>query len=234
MGQSEYSSTIPVELVDGSGSNSKSSPFSMCKDDSKSYVAPTLSSSISSIAFGNMLHSLSVFEGGGARFKSMSIEGGGISVNMTDVLEDSIMVNHEPSPLEPYEGMEFKSIEDAKNYYLSVMVQSLDVSERASRSEKHHDVAVEGLQKLIEELDRLEVEESNEEYVNSTNQVIPEVSNNVITLRDPPIVATKGCPRTLRMKGSLELHNKGSSTCSNCKQKGHKKPKCPSFKKTKV
>ncbi|KAK7266928.1 hypothetical protein RIF29_19589 [Crotalaria pallida] len=110
----------------------------------------------------------------------------------------------------------------------SVMVQSLELSERATRSEKHHDLAIQGLQKLIGELDLLEVEESNEQFAaNAANQVIPKVPDNSITLRDPPIVVTKGRPRTLRMKGSLELSKKGSATCSICKAKGHTKCRCP-------
>ncbi|KAL6527188.1 hypothetical protein OROGR_016278 [Orobanche gracilis] len=111
----------------------------------------------------------------------------------------------------------------------SVMTQALELSGRASRSKKHRDVAIQGLQKLIEELDRLGVEESQEEIGNSTDQVIPQVSNNTVTLRDPPIVITKGRPRSLRMKGSLELLKKGSTTCSRCKKKGHNKRKCPSL-----
>ncbi|GAU45911.1 hypothetical protein TSUD_280520 [Trifolium subterraneum] len=56
-------------------------------------------------------------------------------------------------------------------------------------------------------LDLLDVEESAEEFVTS-----------------------KGCPRTLRMKGSLELLKKGSYNCGYCKEKGHNKLKCPSLK----
>ncbi|XP_019429336.1 PREDICTED: protein FAR1-RELATED SEQUENCE 5-like [Lupinus angustifolius] len=114
----------------------------------------------------------------------------------------------------------------------NVMVHSLELSERASRSEKHHDIAIQGMQKLIADLDQLEVEESKEDFGNLTNQIILKNSNNAITLCDPPIVATKGRPRTLQMKGSLELLKKGSFTCSNCKKKGHKKPKCPSLNQT--
>ncbi|CAL0310828.1 unnamed protein product [Lupinus luteus] len=81
------------------------------------------------------------------------------------------------------------------------MVHYLELSERASRSEKHHDIAIQGMQKLIADLDRLELEESKEDFGNLTNQITLKDSKNAITLRDPPIVATKGRPRTLRMKG---------------------------------
>jgi hypothetical protein len=51
----------------------------------------------------------------------------------------------------------------------NVMVHSLEFSERASRSEKHHNVAIQCLQNAIAKLDLLELEESNEEFVNSTS-----------------------------------------------------------------
>ncbi|MCI06720.1 FAR1-related protein [Trifolium medium] len=60
---------------------------------------------------------------------------------------------------------------------------------------------------------------------------MPNASNNqTINLCDPPLVASKGRPRTLRMKGSLELIKKGSYNCGYCKGKGHNKLKCPSLK----
>ncbi|KAL6507704.1 hypothetical protein OROGR_023899 [Orobanche gracilis] len=110
----------------------------------------------------------------------------------------------------------------------SVMMQALELSERASRSKKHRDVAIQGLQKLIEALDLMEVEEAEEELGDLITQVIPKVPDNVVTLLDPPVVATKGRPRSLRIKGSLELQKKGSTTCTLCKKKGHNKRKCPS------
>ncbi|XP_050916425.1 protein FAR1-RELATED SEQUENCE 5-like [Lathyrus oleraceus] len=87
----------------------------------------------------------------------------------------------------------------------SIMVHSLELSERGSQSEKHHDIAI---------------------------QNMPKVSDVNIALHDPPLIATKGRPRTLRMKISLEMVRKGSSTCSNCMKKGHTKPKCPNLNQT--
>jgi hypothetical protein len=42
------------------------------------------------------------------------------------------------------------------------MVHSLGVSERGSRSPKHHDVAIQGFQMIIDELDILDLEDSKE------------------------------------------------------------------------
>ncbi|KAK7259498.1 hypothetical protein RIF29_25106 [Crotalaria pallida] len=82
--------TIPVELV--GGSTSKSSPLFMCKDDFKSYVAPKLSSSISSVAFVNMFHSSSVFAGDE---KKIPID---IDLNLTPPPSIDINLNLTPSP----------------------------------------------------------------------------------------------------------------------------------------
>ncbi|OMO79265.1 hypothetical protein COLO4_24493 [Corchorus olitorius] len=113
----------------------------------------------------------------------------------------------------------------------SVMVHSLELSEKASRSQKHYDIAIGGLQRLFEELDGLKIEDdkgnSPTDVVISKN--VPEVvlrdeethllSENSILL-DPPHVTTKGRPKSIRKKGSLE-QKKGSKKCSHCKQKGH-------------
>lgn len=45
----------------------------------------------------------------------------------------------------------------------SIMVHSLGVSERGSRSDNHHAVTVKGFQKIIEDLDLLDLEDTNEE-----------------------------------------------------------------------
>jgi hypothetical protein len=77
----------------------------------------------------------------------------------------------------------------------------------------------------------LDLEESTEEIVNSTFEGMPNASNKqTINLCDPPLAACKGRPRTLRMKDSLKLLKKGSSSCGYCNEKGHNKLKCPSLK----
>jgi len=114
----------------------------------------------------------------------------------------------------------------------SIMAHSLELSERGSRSEKHHDIAIQCLNSAVAKLDLLDLKESNEDFVNSTSEVLPKASDIGITLHDPPVAATKGHPRTLQMKSSLELRKKGSSTCSSCKNKGHTKRKCPNLNQT--
>ncbi|XP_058752209.1 protein FAR1-RELATED SEQUENCE 5-like [Vicia villosa] len=136
---------------------------------------------------------------------------------------------------EKSKGLAIQELHEGKNkdsstsLFNSVMVHSLELSERASRSPKHHDIAIQALQNVIVELDQLDLEESKEGLNNSNIEVTSNLSNNNMTLRDPPVRATKGRPRTLRMKGSLELVKSVSSTCSYCKKKGHNKRKCPSL-----
>ncbi|KAI5438478.1 hypothetical protein KIW84_024278 [Lathyrus oleraceus] len=114
----------------------------------------------------------------------------------------------------------------------SIMVHFLELSERGSQSEKYYDIAIQSLQNGIAKLDLLDIEESNKEFVNSTSEYIPKVSEANIALHDPRLVATKGRPRTLRMKSSLEMVRKGFSTCSYCMKNGHTKPKCPTLNQT--
>jgi hypothetical protein len=111
------------------------------------------------------------------------------------------------------------------------MVESLQVSERGSRLEKRHDIAIQALRKAITEFNLLDLEESTEEIVNSRFDGMPNAFNKqTINLCGPPLAASKGRPRTLQMKDSLELLKKGSSSCGYCKEKGHNKLKCPSLK----
>ncbi|KAI5420554.1 hypothetical protein KIW84_044377 [Lathyrus oleraceus] len=114
----------------------------------------------------------------------------------------------------------------------SIMVHSLELSERGSQSEKHHDIAIQSLQNGIAKLDLLNIEESSKKFVDSTSEDMPKVSDVNIALHDPPLIETKGHPRTLRMKSSLEMVRKGSSTCSYCMKRGHTKPKCPNLNQT--
>jgi hypothetical protein len=74
----------------------------------------------------------------------------------------------------------------------SIMVHSLGVSERGSRSVKHHDVAIQGFQKIIEELDLLDLQDLTKELGNPTSEVIPKVGDSEIVVRDPPQAAKKG------------------------------------------
>ncbi|GAU50549.1 hypothetical protein TSUD_409930 [Trifolium subterraneum] len=139
---------------------------------------------------------------------------------------------------EIFKGIAIEDLQEGSNktsstsLFNSIMVESLQVSERGSRSKKHHDIAIQALRKAITELDLSDVEESTEEIVSSTFEVMPNASNNqTINLCDPPFAATKGRPCTLRMKDSLELVKKGSYNCGYCKRKGHNKLSCPSLKR---
>ena len=53
-----------------------------------------------------------------------------------------------------------------------------------------------------------------------------QTSQKSITLFNPVTVASKGRPRTLRMKGGLEKSRK-INKCSCCKEKGHNRSTCP-------
>ncbi|KAI5446098.1 hypothetical protein KIW84_014081 [Lathyrus oleraceus] len=116
--------------------------------------------------------------------------------------------------------------------FSSIMVHSLELSERGSQSEKYHDIAIQSLQNGIAKLDLLGIEESNKKFVDSTSEDMPKVSDVNIALHDPPLIATKGRSRTLRMKSSLEMVRKSSSTCRYCMKKGHSKSKCPNLNQT--
>lgn len=75
---------------------------------------------------------------------------------------------------EKFEGLTIEEFQggnkaSSTSLFNSIMVRSLEFSERASRSKKHHDIAIQCLQNAIAKLDLLELEESNEEFVNSTS-----------------------------------------------------------------
>jgi len=138
---------------------------------------------------------------------------------------------------EKSKGITIEDLKEARNrasstsLFYSIMVVSLELSKRGSRSEKHHDIAIQALRKAITELDQLDLEEPNEEFDKSTFEVMPKVfDDQTINLCDPPCAIPKGRPRTLQMKGSSELHKKNPINCSHCNGKGHNKRRCPSLK----
>ena len=94
---------------------------------------------------------------------------------------------------------------------------------------------------LINELDSLEIEDAKDNFASLISQVDLEnsnfkknqvTSNTIVTLCDPPLMVTKEHPQSLRMKGSLQLSQKCSVTCSCYKQKGHTKCTCARLKKS--
>ncbi|XP_031097135.1 protein FAR1-RELATED SEQUENCE 5-like [Ipomoea triloba] len=109
----------------------------------------------------------------------------------------------------------------------NIMVHSLELSEKASCSKKHYDTTIESLQCLFKKLDALKIDD---DMTSSTGRLTSMISNqdddnNNVPMRDPPRVTTKGRPRSIRMKGALELKS-NRVTCSTCKKKGHTKRTC--------
>nr|GMD09422.1 protein FAR1-RELATED SEQUENCE 5-like [Ipomoea batatas] len=79
-------------------------------------------------------------------------------------------------------------------------------------------------------IDRLDALKIDDDMTSSTGRLTSMAShqdddNNNVAMRDPPHVTTKGRPRSIRMKGALELKSNGV-TCSTCKKKGHTKRIC--------
>ncbi|MED6124775.1 hypothetical protein PIB30_062101 [Stylosanthes scabra] len=98
--------------------------------------------------------------------------------------------------MEKVNGLENEEIQERSNQtsstslFNSVAVKSLEVSERTSQSIKHHDATIQDLDKLIKELDLLKVDEPMKDLTKCANQVTS--VEDTITLRDHPIVITKG------------------------------------------
>ena len=61
-----------------------------------------------------------------------------------------------------------------------------------------------------------------------SNQV---VSNLEFTLTNPPRVPSRGRPKSLRQKYTIENKAKKKRKCSICRETGHLKSSCPSEKK---
>ncbi|KAK8652993.1 hypothetical protein V6N13_127014 [Hibiscus sabdariffa] len=131
---------------------------------------------------------------------------------------------------EPYIGMEFKSPDDAQQYY-NDYARGKGLSEKATRSSKHYDLAIRGIKNLCDELDTLAiniVDEGKKPSSFDDSRMLED--DNVLysgtTLRDPIHVISKGRPPSLRKKSSVEERGKKSKTCSSCNRKGHIKCTC--------
>nr|GMD99052.1 protein FAR1-RELATED SEQUENCE 5-like [Ipomoea batatas] len=79
-------------------------------------------------------------------------------------------------------------------------------------------------------IDKLDALKIDDDMTSSTGRLTSMTSNqdddnNNVPMRDPPRVITKGRPRSIRMKGALELKS-NRVTCSTCKKKGHTKRNC--------
>ncbi|PHT56908.1 hypothetical protein CQW23_05394 [Capsicum baccatum] len=109
----------------------------------------------------------------------------------------------------------------------NIMMHSLELFEQATQSEKHYKFAYHRLLQLCEELDELPYEEDNDNVcdsqVNESNLNLKSSEQGQdIDLLDPPCVATKGRPNSLRRKGGLKIFRKAKKSSS---QKQKRKPK---------
>ncbi|KAK8990997.1 hypothetical protein V6N11_062023 [Hibiscus sabdariffa] len=124
-----------------------------------------------------------------------------------------------------------KVYESSTLWFNSIMLHSLRLSEKASRSKKHYGLAVSSIKSLCDELDNLTIDLVDEGKKSTYGDDSKMVGNGVvlyndITLKDPIHVITKGRPPSLRKKSSVEKNNKKSKTCSSCNRKGHTKRTC--------
>ncbi|KAK8529427.1 hypothetical protein V6N12_060209 [Hibiscus sabdariffa] len=124
-----------------------------------------------------------------------------------------------------------KLSESSTLWFNSVMLHSLGLSEKATRSSKHYDLAIRGIKNLCDELDTLAIDIVNEgKKPASIDDSRMLEDDNVLysgtTLRDPVHVISKGRPPSLRKKSSVEESSKKSKTCSSCNRKGHTKRTC--------
>ncbi|KAL4332232.1 hypothetical protein GQ457_07G032610 [Hibiscus cannabinus] len=124
-----------------------------------------------------------------------------------------------------------KLSESSTLWFNSVMLHSLGLSEKATRSSKHYDLAIRGIKNLCDELDTLAIDIVNEGKKPASidgSRMLED--DNVLysgtTLRDPVHVISKGRPPSLRKKSSVEESSKKSKTCSSCNRKGHTKRTC--------
>ncbi|KAL4385753.1 hypothetical protein GQ457_15G014850 [Hibiscus cannabinus] len=124
-----------------------------------------------------------------------------------------------------------KVCESSTLWFSSIMLHSLRLSEKASRSKKHYDLVVNSIKSLCDELDNLTIDLVDEGKKSTSGDDSKMVGNGVvlyndIILKDPIHVITKGRPPSLRKKSSVEKNNKKSKTCSSCNRKGHTKRTC--------
>ncbi|XP_049374048.1 protein FAR1-RELATED SEQUENCE 5-like [Solanum verrucosum] len=129
---------------------------------------------------------------------------------------------------------ETKNLKSSTLWFNNIMIHSIGLSERATKSEKHYQFAHQRLLQLCEELDELPYE-SEEDCVVSGGpgsekycEIISCEQSQDTTLLDPPVAATKGRPRSLRMKGALEVTQKTKKVTS---QKQKRQTKSMKFKR---
>ncbi|KAG5530054.1 hypothetical protein RHGRI_030424 [Rhododendron griersonianum] len=113
----------------------------------------------------------------------------------------------------------------------NLMIEVLKVVEEGQKSQKKHDHLALALQKLhcellaMEEDDEIDIEDDLESSppLEGGTQLL---SNITFTLHDPPHVASRGRPKSLRQKHPKENHVGKKRKCSICKQPGHTRTTC--------
>ncbi|XP_058211611.1 protein FAR1-RELATED SEQUENCE 5-like [Rhododendron vialii] len=113
----------------------------------------------------------------------------------------------------------------------NLMIEVSKVVEEGQKSQKKHDHLAIALQKLhcelraMEDDDEIDIEddlESSPPLEGGTELL----SNITFTLHDPPHVASRGRPKSLRQKHPKENHMGKKRKCSICKQPGHTRTTC--------
>ncbi|XP_049350282.1 protein FAR1-RELATED SEQUENCE 1-like [Solanum verrucosum] len=104
-------------------------------------------------------------------------------------------------------------------WFNNIMMHSIGLSERATKSEKHYQFAHQRLLQLCGELDELSYESEEDcvsgGQVSEKDQEINSCEQSQdVTLHDPPVATTKGRPRSLRMRGFLEVTQKTKKVSS--------------------
>ncbi|KAG6703898.1 hypothetical protein I3842_07G108600 [Carya illinoinensis] len=118
-----------------------------------------------------------------------------------------------------------------------LMMQFYDIAELGSQSIQkcqHLSLALDKVHKELLSMEQVEGEKNLEDENMSLNdsQMFKSqvVSNFSQVLQDPPRVATKGRPKSLRAKNPKETQTAKKRRCSICKIEGHAKNNCPSVR----
>ena len=97
-----------------------------------------------------------------------------------------------------------------------------------TKIKKKHDYLALVLQKVHSELLLMDDENIEIEHDGTCGRgVLPDGGSQEFTLQDPPIVASRGRPKSLRQKHPKENHVRIKRRCSICKQTGHMRTNCP-------
>ncbi|KAG5535674.1 hypothetical protein RHGRI_023439 [Rhododendron griersonianum] len=121
----------------------------------------------------------------------------------------------------------------------SLMIEVLKVVEEGQKSQKKHAHLALALHKVHSELLAMGEEEEDNEDINIDGDLgsaplleggTQLLSNITFTLHDPPHVASKGRPKSLRQKHPMENQVGKKRKCGICRQPGHIRTNCPTQK----